>query len=271
MNLTDIAREFKSLPLSLIDEPALPARSSMSDEKMDELVMSIRTIGLVQPMIVARFGERFEVIAGHRRWHACHRAGLVEAICLIYPDKAAALDAIQHAENRHREDLNAADEAIWFSELLEQKYDGDVDVLCARLGEKRAYAEGRLNLFAGDPDVFDRLRRGLIQIGVAQALNKCTDQLTRRAYLHNAIVGGATVAVVNGWLMQWKRNQLATGPQEVSSEPAAMPGPVPQTNYFTCYVCQGTDNVHLMQPVNVHSYCLMAVLDQLLARYRGEA
>src|SRR5204862_2468204 len=143
--------------------------------------------------------DRFEVLAGHRRLIACKRAGLAAAPSIVYPGKGFAHDAIQFAENRHREDLNAADEAIWFTELLESTCGGDVDVLCERLHEKRPYVEGRLNLFAGDELVFDRLRAGKINIGVAQQLNRCTDQLRRRSLLHAAITGGATVAVVSGW------------------------------------------------------------------------
>jgi len=49
-----------------------------------------------------------------------------------------------------------------------------------------------------------------------------------------------------------------------------MPSAVPQTNYFTCAVCGGTEDVHLMQPINVHQHCKLAILDKLLATYRGD-
>lgn len=270
MNLATIPREFKEVPIGLIDDPELPSRSQMDEQQLDELVSSIRAIGLQQPMIVARAGERFTIIAGHRRRIASARAGLVVAPCIIYPTQSAALHAIQYAENRHREELNAADEAIWFSELLERDCGGDVDVLCERLAEKRAYVEGRLLLFSGDHDVFEKLRDGKIKIGVAQQLNRCTDPQYRRYLLYQAIIGGATVGVVNGWITDWQRTvRLESGASApASSSPA--PAPIPDTDYFRCYVCKGTEHVHLMRPLNVHDYCELAVLRRLVAAYRGE-
>lgn len=270
MNLAAAPREFKELPLGLIDDPELPSRTSMADEPMDELVASIRAIGLQQPMIVHRAGERFNIIAGHRRLLACKRAGLAVAPCLIYPTKDTAQIAIQYAENRFREELNPADEALLFAELLERDCHGDVDVLCERIGEKRAYVEGRLVLLR-DQDIFDALQSGrLAKVGIAHQLMKVTDPLMRRYYLDSAIRGGATVSVVSGWVMEWQANQRALSGEPAPASSAAAPGAVPQTNYFTCAVCGETTDVHLMVPINVHQHCKLAILDKLLATYRGD-
>ena len=270
MDAANLPREFKHLPIALIDAPALPSRSEMDDTRMDELVASIRAVGLIQPINVARVGDRFEVIAGHRRRIACERAGLVDAPCLIYPSREEGLDAIQFAENRHREDLSAADEAIWFHELLEQKCGGDIEKLCGLVGEALSYVDNRLALFHGDPDVFAALQTDKIKIGVAQELNKCPDPHYRRYYLDCAIRGGATRAVVVGWIIEWK-NMFGSSPNAGVPPGAPAPAPIPDTaNYFTCYVCRGTEHVHLMRPLNVHDYCILAVLDKLLAAYRGE-
>lgn len=270
MNLATIAREFREIPLGLIDAPALPARAQMDEQKLDELVLSIRTVGLIQPLVLARTGAHYEVIAGHRRVLACQRLGLVTAPSIIYPSKDAALEAIKYAENRHREDLNPADEAIWFEELLERDAGGDTDALAHLLGETRSYIEGRLLLFRGDVKVFEQLQAGEITIGVAQQLNRCADERMRRYFLHQAILGGATVAVVSGWIQQWKQDQVYPSGAPAPAAPAAAPYVAPETNYFTCVCCGGTENVHQMQPMQVHTYCKLAVLDKLLdAWHRG--
>lgn len=262
--------ETKEIPIGLIDEPALPSRTEMDDRKMDELVSSVLLLGVLQNLIVFRTGERFEVIAGHRRWHAAKRAGLAAVPCRIYASKEAARTyAMQFAENRFREELGDADEAQLFSELLDLHCDGDVDKLCALIGEKRAYVEDRLVLFAGDPLVLQRLREKQIQFGVAKALNKCTDERYRRYLLDAAIRGGATVAVVNGWLTDWKREADRTAGIEPPPSMAAAPAPVPEMNYFVCVCCGGAENVHLMRPVNVHDYCYHAILKKLIDAYRG--
>ncbi len=267
MNLSSVPRELRELPIALIDEPALPSRGSMDEQKMEELIDSIRLNGLIQPLIVARAGERYEVVAGHRRRIACARAGVVAVPCVVYPSPDAALEAIKYAENRHREDLNPAEEALWFTELLERDCAGDTDRLAAQLGEKRAYVEGRIALLTGDPDIFRALERGLIKVGVAQQLNRCTDQLHRRMLLDLATKNGATVAIVAGWINEWKsvhepatRNAPAAG---VSDAPA----PLPLAAYFTCHLCEATHNPQNMRPVQMHDYCVEATLKPALRMY----
>lgn len=264
-------RELKEIPLGLIDSPVLPSRSTMDEVALDELAASIRRHGLLQPMVVGRVGDRFEVIAGHRRFLACGRAGLVVAPAIVYASVDAAKEGLKYAENRFREELSPADEAIWFSELLERDCGGDVDQLCAQLHEKRSYVENRLALLAGDPQVFEALQQGKIKVGVAQQLNRCTHAEYRRWLLHQAIVGGATVAVVVGWITDWQR-------QHAVSNGAATPTPAPdaavpidESNFFRCEVCGETTDVHVMRPVNIHQHCKKAILDPLLKSYRGEA
>ena len=270
MSLSQIVREFRELPLGLIDAPELPSRAAMDETLLDELTASIRSIGLVNPITVASTAGRYEVVAGHRRLIACKRAGLAAVPCIVYPTKDAALEAVKYAENRHREDLNPADEAIWFHELLERIPEADVDRLCDQLGENRSYVEGRLLLFQGDPLVFQALQDGRIKIGVAHELNKCTDERMRRYFLDAAIRGGATIAVVTGWIQDWKRETGAQPPAGGNIIAPSAPAAVPETNYFTCACCGGADNVHLMVPVNMHQHCKLAIFDKLIAAYRGE-
>jgi ParB/RepB/Spo0J family partition protein len=264
-DLARAPREFKEVPVGLIDAPPLPSRSEMSDEGMDELVASIRAIGIQQPLILARVGERFNVIAGHRRLLGARRAPLAVVPAIIYPSVDQAHIAIQYAENRFREELNPADEALLFAELLEKDCGGDVDTLCARLAEKRPYVEGRLTLLR-DPEILDAVRTGrLAKVGVAHQLLRINDPAIRRVYLDAAIRGGATVTLANRWVTEWlQNNRNESGGGEL---PTSAPGPsaYPELDYFRCYVCGKDDNVHLMRPVNVHEHCRLAILDPMLA------
>lgn len=272
MSLRDTPREFLDIPVGLIDEPRLASRATMDETGLDELTASIARNGVISPLSVGRVGDRVEVVAGHRRLLASRRAGLVAVPCVVYPSIDQAHEAIKFAENRHREDLNPAEEAIWFSELLERDCGGDVDRLCAQLGVKRGYAEARLLLFQGDRAVFQALQDGKIGIGIAHELNKCSEDAHRAMLLHQAIVGGATRAVVTGWINDWERMQrYAAG---ASSPAAESPAPVAAADldFFKCYVCRGRADVHAMRPINVHSYCVPATLDKALDQYarRGD-
>lgn len=241
----------------------------MDEDKLDELAVSIRAIGLQQPMIVARLGERYEVIAGHRRRLACARAGLAAAPCIVYPDKTAALESVKYAENRFREDLNPADEAIWFSELLERDCGGDIEKLAGLVGEKLSYINNRLLLFGGDPDVFQALRDGKIKIGVAHEINKCPDPEYRRYYLEHAVRGGATVAVVNGWITEWKNMYAERAPVQ-AGEPSTAPSVViPIYDPMACYVCKKSDPRFIPNTIYVHAHCQLAILEPLIETVNG--
>jgi ParB family transcriptional regulator, chromosome partitioning protein len=273
MTLRHAPREFRDVPLGLIDDPRLASRASMNEEKLEELARDMARNGVISPLSIGKVGDRFEVVAGHRRAMAARRAGLATVPCVVYGSVDAAHEAIKFAENRYREELNAAEEAIWFSELLERDCGGDVDRLCEQLGIKRTYAESRLLLFQGDRAIFDALQADRIGIGVAQELNRCTEDAHRKMLLHQAIVGGATKAVVNGWLTDWQRQQrYAADASAPSSEPIAPIAPL-DSDYFKCYVCTGRADVHAMRPLNVHSYCVPATLDKALEQYarRGDA
>jgi ParB/RepB/Spo0J family partition protein len=269
VSVAALQREFRELPIGLIDEPVLAARSAMDETALDELAADIRLKGVLQPLIVAKTGDRYEVIAGHRRRVAAGRAGLAAVPCIVYPSKDAALEGVKYSENRFREELGPADEAILFSELLERDCGGDVDRLCVQLGEKRSYVENRLSLFAGDPQVFEALQAHKINIGVAHQLNKCTDELHRRSLLYSAIHGGATVSVVAGWILDWRKVHDVTPPSAGPAAGGPAPAPIPDSDPFKCEICGKNHHPHLLKYVPVHDYCKLAILDPLLDTYRG--
>lgn len=270
MSTPTLERQYLEIPLGLVDAPELPSRAQMDEHKLDELAADIRRRGLLQPIGVFRHGERFEVVYGDRRSRAAKLAGLVVIPAFVYASKDSALEGAKWSENYHREDLNPADEGVWFHELLERDCGGDVDRLCDQLGVKRPYAEKRLALVLGDVEVLRAVQREQIKVGCAEQLNRCTDEQMRRYYLDSAIRGGATVAVVTGWIMDWQRSQAAAGGSATAPAESAAPSAVAQTDYFRCVCCDGTDNVHLMIPVNVHQHCKLAILDKLLASYKGQ-
>lgn len=268
--LRGVAVESRDIPIGLIREPALPSRASMDEHKLEALTASVQRHGVLLPLIVFLVGEFYEVAAGHRRYLAAKRAGLVVVPCRVYASEAAAMEAAKYIENALREDLNPAEEAVYFSELLARDCGDDVDKLCEQLDVKRSHVESRLLLMQGDELVFAALQDNAIGVGVATELNKCTNERRRRSLLLSAINGGATQSVVRGWVQDWQREEQYANGAPAPAAPAAAPSAVPETNYFTCCVCQGTDNVHLMIPINVHRDCYTAILEKMLAAYRGE-
>lgn len=272
MSLRDVQVESRDIPIGLIDEPRLTARMTMDEGKLEELASNIRHNGLLEPLVVFPEGERYRVAAGHRRLLASRRAGLVAVPCRVYNTREQFMEAAKHGENRFREEMTAAEEAVYFDELLERDFNGDTDALAAHLGESRSYVESRILLFRGGQDVFDALASNKIGIGVAQELNRCTDDKHRAYLLDCAVRGGATKSVVSGWVQQWQRDQERASGEPAPSQSTYTPAAVAARNYFQCYACKGTERIEAMVPLNFHTYCIDATLEKALTLYeqRGD-
>jgi len=215
------------LSIALLDEPARAARTTIDDDGLNSLVVSIRQVGILEPLIVTpRAGGRFEVVAGHRRLLASRIAGLGELPCIVEADRDR-LNAVKIHENLEREDLTPTDEAIFYAELAEELGD-DTDAVAATVKRSRDHVEHRLNLLRGDKRVFQALAEGKIPIGVALELNKFLREDDRLFHLDYCVRTGASVGTARDWRVQANsRAELASQPPAelpaATSSPATSP------------------------------------------------
>lgn len=256
-------------PLDRINEPPAPMRLSMAQVGLEELAASIQNHGQLQPIGVVPDGERFTIIYGHRRFCALQLLGDRPAQCLVYASTSEAMLGAQIDENAVRQDTTPAEEALWFAQLLEG-LQCDTNELSDRLKRPRAYIEGRLALLSGDPLVFEAVKAGGISLGVAHALNDCSEELTRRMFLDAAMKREATVRTVTQWIAEWKASGALASriAESVNPKPAETPGPV--ADYTPrCTFCDDTDNAWMLEHEWIHSYCKKG-RDRLLAAALGE-
>jgi ParB/RepB/Spo0J family partition protein len=269
VSLRDVTREFKELPLSVLDRPALDARIDRDPARIDELTHDVAKRGVILPLAVVRTGERYEIVDGLTRYIAATRAGLATVPCMIYPDKTVALEGVKYAANLFRLDMTPAEEAVFFHELLTGECGDDFEKLCALVGRGEAYVDSRLALLNGDADVFAAVKAGTIKLGVAAELNKFTDEGWRRHYLLHAIKGGATVSMVNGWRLDWERWHNTDNPAPATPvEPTA---PIVASTYDPnrCYICGKNDARFIPEQISVHQHCRLATLDTWIDAYNG--
>src|SRR6266850_229781 len=217
----------RALPTDLIDDPEKPIRSYTDQTLMEELKRSIAQVGIIEPIVVFEKGTRFEVIAGHRRLMAAQQIAMREVPCVVYKSQPEALEAIKLHENIHREDLNPADEAMFFLRILHLVGE-DTDELAKQVKQSREYVEGRLNLLAGDPAILEALAKSEISFAVAQELNRFQQEWYRRDCLHHAIEGGASARLVRAWRSKETAPAAAADASSASSntteaQPAAPP------------------------------------------------
>lgn len=157
------------LPVDRIQRGKYQPRREMDAESLEELASSIRAQGIIQPLIVRPFGDKYEIIAGERRWRAAQMAGMTDVPVIIrdIPDEAAV--AIALIENIQRENLNPIEEAIALQRLLEE-FEMTHQQVAEAVGKSRAAVSNLLRLLGLPQDIRNLLERGMIEMGHARTL-----------------------------------------------------------------------------------------------------
>ncbi len=162
--------ELQVLPIEQLTPGKYQPRKDMSEEALEDLANSIRSQGIIQPIVVRPVAEQtYEIIAGERRWRASQRAELSEVPCLIkdVPDESAV--AIALIENIQREDLNAMEEAIALDQLLNE-FELTHQEVAQAVGKSRTTVTNLLRLNSLNDEVKTFLENGDIEMGHARAL-----------------------------------------------------------------------------------------------------
>lgn len=253
------AGELTTVDLALIDDPKLPARASIDDEHIASLAASIRAVGLLQPIGLKRTGERYEVVYGHCRRLACQQAQLLRVPAMIYTGDLGKVEAAKLHENTKRKELGAAEEAVYFAELLETVADGDFEKLCELLEETPAYVNVRFDLLRGDQRVFDTLHRGEINLEVAKELNRIKDEGQRANLLGVAVSQGAKARQVREWRHAAERSAAGVGPSTLPADGSSTPIVQTGDDPMGCFFCGSRDDFHQKLLVYIDPYCLKAV------------
>ena len=160
----------RSLPVTALQPGKYQPRTQMDKESLEELAASIRAQGLMQPILVRPVSmDRYEIIAGERRWRASQLAGLTEVPTLIreIPDEAALAMAL--IENIQRENLNPLEEALGLQRLVDE-FSMTHQQAADAVGRSRPAASNLLRLLQLAKPVQDMLMAGTIDMGHARAL-----------------------------------------------------------------------------------------------------
>ena len=162
--------ELQKLPIEFLHSGKYQPRKDMSEEALEELASSIRSQGIIQPIVVRPIAHNsFEIIAGERRWRAAQIAKLETVPCIIkdVPDEAAV--AIALIENIQREDLNAMEEAVALNRLLIE-FELTHQQVADAVGKSRTTVTNLLRLNNLNSDVKILLEHGDIEMGHARCL-----------------------------------------------------------------------------------------------------
>lgn len=186
-----------SLDVGLIHPSPSQPRKDFGDEALEELAGSIRSHGVLQPVIVTRDGEGYRLVIGERRWRAATRAGLTKIPAILR--EVGERDRMEMAliENLQRQELNPMEEARAFRLLIDE-FDLAHDELAKRVGKSRSHLSNLLRLLNLDDTVQAAVGLGRLSMGHARALAGLSTAGEQRRLAAMVMEGGLSVRALEG-------------------------------------------------------------------------
>lgn len=174
VELKDGEEIVKSIKIIEIEPNRDQPRKRFDNESLDELAESIKRYGVIQPIIVNKKDDYYEIIAGERRWRAAKRAGLSEMPCIVRGNDERINKEIALIENIQREDLNPIDKARGFKQLVEE-YGMTHQALSETLGISRSSISNAIRLLNLDKRVMELAQEGKLTEGHCRSLMSIQD------------------------------------------------------------------------------------------------
>jgi ParB family chromosome partitioning protein len=159
----------RRIPLASVHPCPFQPRKEFTPETLQELADSIREQGIIQPLIVRRQGDGYELIAGERRWRAAQLLGLKEVPVLVREADDRAVLELALIENLQRENLNPIEEAQGYSELVE-KFQLRQEDVARKVGRSRVTVANALRLLKLDGEIQAHVRDGRLSVGHAKVI-----------------------------------------------------------------------------------------------------
>lgn len=190
--VADAADRVREVPIDTVVPSPLQPRTHFIESPLDDLVESIRQHGIIQPLIVRRIDDRFELIAGERRWRASQKIGL--ATVPVIERTASDRDVLEMAliENLQREDLNAIEEAAGYVRLAKE-FAMKQEEIAGRVGKSRASVANAMRLLELHQDVQQLVAQGRLSVGHAKAILSLKDKDAQLAVAGRVLKKALTV------------------------------------------------------------------------------
>lgn len=178
--------------INLIQPNLHQPRKDFSEEALEELAASVRTYGIIQPILVKKQGALYEIIAGERRWRAAKLAGLREVPVILADMDERKSREVAIIENIQRADLNPVEEALAYQSLLSE-YGMTQEELSERVAKKRSTITNSLRILKLEPELLELVRNGSLSQGHGRALLTLPEGEQRRKAAERCIAEGLSV------------------------------------------------------------------------------
>ena len=197
------------IPLSQIHPNPNQPRQEFEEEALEELAVSIRQLGIIQPITLRKISEgNYQIISGERRYRASKSIGLEQIPAYIKTTEDEQVMEMALIENIQREDLNAIEVALAYQKLLEV-YKLTHEKLSERLGKKRATISNYLRLLKLPAEIQIGLKDKKIEMGHARALAGIDDSQWQLQLYHDIVLHGYSVRKVEDIIKQYSPENIA--------------------------------------------------------------
>lgn len=252
--LTPVKTHFETIDTALIDDPERPMRTDLSQESIGDLVSSIKQVGIIEPIVVKPVGDRYEVVAGHRRITAAEAAGLLTVPCHVVEGTEEQVEMMKIHENLYRVDVNPYDEAQHYARLIKEMKLSPMTI--ARITNRgETYVRARLAILEYDEVLRNAIAEGKLNLGVAKELNRLKDPAKLREMSGYAIGHGITQGVARKWV-----DEQMPSPQSdpsttsfIGEQGTIVPA---SEQHIDCFYCMQPVRLFDAYTVYVHDHCV---------------
>jgi len=229
-------RKFQIVSLDQILQPARPIRILFDEQELDELAASITEIGILQPILLNRISDnRYEIIAGHRRYLAAKRAKMLKVPAIIMQVSDTDLDTMKVHENLYRADINPLEEGYFFKELKERKELTNEEV-GAMISRSEGYVRQRIDSTKWPEDLRKKVTSGELNFSQAREIAAIESEHAQKTISHWAVEGGASTQVISKWRQEYDPKPTEEG-ELAPMLPPTQPEDIPVAK-IRCDSCQ---------------------------------
>jgi len=251
--------ELSYVPVAKIDDTGDNMRAVIDDDSFNELVASIGRDGIISPILLRASGDRYEVIAGHRRFAAAQRLRLEGVPAFVVACDDAERTSLCFAENLFRKDLSAIEQAAAVCDTLERGEYNEVE-LGAALGRSVQWIRHQTIIASWPTELQQVVHVGRISVSAASNLAQIDDDVHRASLIDYAIENGASARTTAAWLQAYNAGKSYMDPGEVPIEESRQ-GLPPIEPHTPCAVCKGMQKMAALSYLPVCSGCGDIVLE----------
>lgn len=252
---------YKSIDVSVIDPPSEVARLEIPENEIIELGQSIKEQGQLQPIIVFKKGERYEIVFGHRRWLAIQYIKEKKITCKVVDSEPRTNALARASENLQRRNISPLEEGMTYQGFIE-KFDMTIEKIAKMTGISAGVVKRKINVLKMNSSLIDAVHKKLISITVAEELMRCPDEEYREYLIEMSRDHGVTKEVARQWVddrikeLRKPRNASTGGSP---SHDVYIESPV----YVACQGCKDPKEISNLKNVGICSECLKVFINML--------